>query len=280
MKNIQNKIDTIYPKLSKTQQKVADYLYYSSDEVVFYTATKLSTLIGVSDTTIIRFCMLLGYKGYSDFQNEIKETIKNEMDMYSKFSKIEDIKDKESLYAKSFTNDMKNIENTLKNEKNTHTFKKITESVIESKNVYILGSRNSTYFVGQLEYRLNFTSINAIAIPLGSTSSLEKLINITPDDCVIVFVFPRYSKITTRAIKFLSEKNIPINIITDNSLKFSEFSNTIFNISISSSSYMNSYIACLAFCNALVSEVALRTKLSTKNSLEQLEKLLDYFDVF
>ena len=57
--------------LSRTDADVADYILAHLDTVGFQTVTALAAEVGVSDTSVIRFIRKLGFKGYSDFRNEM-----------------------------------------------------------------------------------------------------------------------------------------------------------------------------------------------------------------
>ena len=50
--------------MSKGQRRLADYVCNDYDKAVFLTAAKLGEIVGVSESTVVRFATQLGYKGY------------------------------------------------------------------------------------------------------------------------------------------------------------------------------------------------------------------------
>lgn len=66
-------IKSKFPTLSPGQKKVAEFLTVHQDEAVLRTAFQLGQKVGVSETTVIRFSYALGFSGYSDMQNTIRQ---------------------------------------------------------------------------------------------------------------------------------------------------------------------------------------------------------------
>ena len=65
-----------YKKMSKGQKRLADYVTENYDKAVFLTAARLGEVVGVSESTVVRFATQLGYKGYPGFQKALEEVIK------------------------------------------------------------------------------------------------------------------------------------------------------------------------------------------------------------
>ena len=61
-------IKSKYSKLSKTEKRIADYLFQNTDSIHPMTITDLSKLVGVSEATILRFVKRIGCSGYSQFR--------------------------------------------------------------------------------------------------------------------------------------------------------------------------------------------------------------------
>ena len=60
-----------YKKMSKGQRRLADYVCNDYDKAVFLTAAKLGEIVGVSESTVVRFATQHGYKGYPGFQKAL-----------------------------------------------------------------------------------------------------------------------------------------------------------------------------------------------------------------
>ena len=51
-----------------SERAVADFVLQNPEEVMHMSISEASQNIGVGESTIIRFCRVLGYKGYQDFK--------------------------------------------------------------------------------------------------------------------------------------------------------------------------------------------------------------------
>lgn len=66
-------------QFSKGQKRLADYVIENYDKAVFLTAAKLGDVVGVSESTVVRFATQLGYKGYPGFQKALEELVRNKL---------------------------------------------------------------------------------------------------------------------------------------------------------------------------------------------------------
>ena len=68
-----------YKKMSKGKKRLADYVTENYDKAVFLTAARLGEVVGVSESTVVRFATQLGYKGYPGFQKALEELVRNKL---------------------------------------------------------------------------------------------------------------------------------------------------------------------------------------------------------
>ena len=76
------RIEERYGKMSKGQRRLADYVRQNYDKAVFLTAAKLGETVGVSESTVVRFAIQLGYKGYPGFQKALEELVRNRLKLH------------------------------------------------------------------------------------------------------------------------------------------------------------------------------------------------------
>jgi DNA-binding MurR/RpiR family transcriptional regulator len=75
---ILEKLCQIYPELSKSQRKLADYVARSYPEAAFMTASRLAHQVGVDEATVIRFAQRLGYPGYPGLLHDIRALVQQD----------------------------------------------------------------------------------------------------------------------------------------------------------------------------------------------------------
>ena len=76
--DLTEKIQELASSLPPKQRKLAGYIVKNQKQCAFMTSTALGAAAGVSESTVIRFASYMGYKGYPDFQRELRESLKNE----------------------------------------------------------------------------------------------------------------------------------------------------------------------------------------------------------
>ena len=64
---------------SKGQRLLARYITESYDKAAFMTASRLGAAVGVSESTVVRFAVELGYDGYPNMQKAMQEMVLNRL---------------------------------------------------------------------------------------------------------------------------------------------------------------------------------------------------------
>lgn len=63
-----SRIESTYPKFTKSERIVADFVFESPEKVLYTSITDLAEICGVGDTTVFRFCKALKLNGYQEFK--------------------------------------------------------------------------------------------------------------------------------------------------------------------------------------------------------------------
>ena len=77
-KDILSLINAQSKGFSKGQRQIARYLLAHYDKAAYMTAAKLGAEVSVSESTVVRFVMELGYAGYPEFQKGLQEVNRTE----------------------------------------------------------------------------------------------------------------------------------------------------------------------------------------------------------
>jgi len=77
--NLLTKISSYFPSLTKSEQKIAQYVLANPNEIEKISIQELAKKAKVGESTIIRFTKKIGFKGYQEFKielakNQLKET--------------------------------------------------------------------------------------------------------------------------------------------------------------------------------------------------------------
>ncbi|MGI5966920.1 MULTISPECIES: MurR/RpiR family transcriptional regulator [Anaerotruncus] len=68
-------LQTHYSTLRASEKRIADYILSRPDEIIYLSITSLANECHTSETSVIRLCKAMGYKGYQDFKINIAKSI-------------------------------------------------------------------------------------------------------------------------------------------------------------------------------------------------------------
>ncbi|MEY8000006.1 MurR/RpiR family transcriptional regulator [Clostridium sp. Mt-5] len=269
-----------FPRLSKGQKLIAEYILKHYDKAAFMTAAKLGLNVGVSESTVVRFANELGFSGYPKLQKSLQELIKNKLTTVQRIELSNDFVSQESPLKSVLKSDMENIRATL--EKINHkTFDDVVNSIFEAKKIYILGLRSSTAIADFLGFYLNLILDNVKVVGYGISDIFEQMINLKEEDLVIGIGFPRYAMRTIEALAFAKSRNAKVVSITDSLLSpLAARSDYTLIAQSNMASFVDSLVAPLSVINALIIAVGLQEKEKISSTFSDLEDIWKEYQVY
>ena len=73
------RIQTGMSGFSKGQRLIAEYISEHYDKAAYMTAARLGAVVKVSESTVVRFAIELGYDGYPGLQRALQEMIRTKL---------------------------------------------------------------------------------------------------------------------------------------------------------------------------------------------------------
>ncbi|MEK6264891.1 MAG: MurR/RpiR family transcriptional regulator [Clostridium sp.] len=278
--DLMRSIQVKFPRLSKGQKLIAEFILKHYDKAAFMTAAKLGISVGVSESTVVRFANELGFSGYPKLQKSLQELIKNKLTTVQRIELSNDFITQENALKGVLKADMENIRATL--EKINHkTFEDVVNSLFEAKKIYIIGLRSSTALAEFLGFYLNLILDNVKVVTYGVSDIFEQMINLSEDDVVIGIGFPRYAKRTIEALAFAKSRNSEVVAITDSLLSpLAARADYTLIAQSNMASFVDSLVAPLSVINALIIAVGLREKEKISNTFTTLEGIWEEYQVY
>ena len=188
-----NRINNNYGAMSKGQKLLATYITDNYDKAVFLTAAKMGETVGVSESTVVRFATFLGYKGYPEFQNALEELVRNKLNSVQRMEVTYGRISQSKILETVLQSDADKIRTTL--DKIDHNaFELAVETILDAKNIYVVGIRSCAPLASFLGFYLNLMFENVHLLTTNSSSELfEQMVHIDSGDVIIGISFPRYS---------------------------------------------------------------------------------------
>lgn len=269
-----------FSKLSKSQKLIAEYIMANYDKAAFMTAAKLGEVVGVSESTVVRFANTLGYDGYRDLQNDLHELVKNKLTTVQRISLTNDYTNKENLSKRVFKKDIANISKTF-DELDYDNFEKAVETILNGERVYVLGLRSSSFLAGYLGFYLNFILNNVKVVTAGPSDVFEQMLKVTSNDVVIGISYPRYSSRTLDALNYVKGKDCKVMGITDSILSpAAQISDITLIANSNMVSFVDSLVAPMSLINALIIAIGMEKREDITNYFEDLESIWKEYSVY
>ncbi|MBQ7326172.1 MAG: MurR/RpiR family transcriptional regulator [Clostridia bacterium] len=279
--DISERIKAVYSTLSKGQKKIANAVLNDYDKVAYLTAAKLGDMVGVSESTVVRFADELGFEGYSQFQLAVQELVRIKLTPNQRIEITKQRIGRGDVIDKAMESDISKIKYTLEH-LDRRSFSEAVDAILGAKNIYITGARSSEPLARLLSYNLSLIFDNVkLVVPTSSAEVFEQMYSVSQDDVVIAFSFPRYSSKMINGIRFARRNNAKVVVFTDSNVSpIAEFAHCVLIAQSDMASFMDSLVAPLSIINAIVIEITHRREREITERFDALEKLWDEYEVY
>ncbi len=274
-------IEEKYQGLSKGQKRLADYVVENYDKAVFLTAAKLGEVVGVSESTVVRFATQLGYKGYPGFQKALEELVRNRLNSIQRMEVTFGRVSQSQILETVLQSDIEKIKLTL-GTIDHDAFDVAIDTILAARKIYVVGIRSCAPLASFLAFYLNLICENVVTVNTNSASEVfEQLIRINEQDVIIGISFPRYSMRTLKALEFASNRQAKVITLTDSTHSPMNLYSSCNLIARSDmASIVDSLVAPLSVINALVVALCMKKKKEVVTTLEMLERLWGEYQVY
>ena len=126
---------------SKGQRMLARYITESYDKAAFMTASRLGKTVGVSESTVVRFAVELGYDGYPDMQKAMQEMVLNRLTSFQRIEVAHDRIGDQDVVSMVLQSDIDKLQQTA-DMLDREDFRATVDAILHAKNIYILGARS------------------------------------------------------------------------------------------------------------------------------------------
>ena len=276
--DLSNRINESYSKLSKGQKLLATYITDNYDKAVFLTAAKLGEVVGVSESTVVRFAMHLGYP---EFQSALEELVRNKLNSIQRmevtYGRISQSKILESVLK----SDAEKINSTLE-KIDQAAFEMAVDTILNAKHIYIIGIRSCAPLASFMAFYFTLMFENVRLIQTSSSSEIfEQMVRIGKEDVIIGISFPRYSMRTLKAMEFANNRSAKVITLTDSvHSPMNVYAACTLIAKSDMASIVDSLVAPLSVINALIVALCMKKQRDVAKTLEMLEGIWDEYQVY
>ena len=251
--------DKIIDKLdsfSSGQQKVAKYIVDNYSEIPAMSCKELAGHSHVSSSMVVRFAKHTGYSGFLQIRDQIRSELGNVRRPYSiSLSMPEKVDDNLiGQYLQKIGNDIK----VFTQDMDLKLIEKLASDIAGADTVYLFGIGGDRIIVQYLSNYFPLLGIKTAAIFEEGLGMKQKIMNMTPDDFLIVASFPNVQRDEFWITDFARKNGTGVFLITDSDItaRYHGISNYI-KVKNSLNTFYNSCILSMYFCDILLMKLVI-----------------------
>ena len=266
---------------SKGQRRIAAVITESYDKAAFMTASRLGNLAGVSESTVVRFAVDLGFEGYPQMQKAMQEMVLNRLTSVQRIGIANDRladQDVVSMVLHADAEKLRQTDETI----DRQVFQTSVDAILKARKIYVIGVRSVSALAKFFGYYLNYMFDNVhLVTTSGAGEIFEKLVGVSSEDAVIAFSFPRYSTSTIKAAEYCRSIGATVIGITNSQLSpLGQICDYVLVAKSDMASFVDSLVAPLSLVNALIVALASRREVSLQKTLDTLEHVWEEYNVY
>jgi len=270
-----------YTKLSPAHRRVADYLLADGRRAALEPIATVAKNLRTSESTVVRFAQTLGYKGYPELRDQLRERFLATATSLDRLaaSGVGAKKPRGAILERVLAEDADSIMRTLA-QIPAETFNAVVEAVVSARRTYVIGFRGSAgvALVLGMGLRIFLPETRVVAVNVGDTP--EELLSLRKKDVVFVISYLRYAGQTLEILRFAREAGATTVAITDTPASpVARLADHAFITRPTSPRTMASYAPAASIASALTEAVAARRGAEAGRALRKAETLWDRFRV-
>ncbi len=277
-------------QFTPTQLLLAEYILHNPESILFMTIVELAKAARVSQATIVRFCNLIGYSGYTQLTKEAQQLIHSQMSTAGRFKLARDRvrkiapSERDKQYRPVFTrilaHELENL-NRLAESIKIDDFNRTVQLLTQADRLTIVGCMASASLAEHFGYMLSKIFPQVDVIRSESHSTCAKVMRLTPKSVAFLLAFPRYPAQTLRLGEQVAATGAQTVIITDSHLSpISSLGKIVYHIHVGIPGFVDAYAAPLTFINALCTELAERFPEQALHCLDRYDRFAENANLF
>ena len=268
--NTAERIRTEFPSMTRSERSVAEFVLDHMNDILFFTLDELARQVQVSTTSVLRFCRRLGFDGFKQFQQTVRNEMKHSPDLLDKFHRTTA---GDGLLEQTVQQGICCIRETFRD----LPFAAVTEAVerlAKARRVYTFGMRESQALAMYACSRLLTVRPDVSVYQDGYCGNVEALLGITEEDVFLVYLFHRYTRHTLQLLDVLKQRGVQVVLVTSPPVEtVARFATVLLPCKVDVGGIKNSSLAPICLADYLCNAVAMVDMEKTRQRMAESEEL-------
>jgi DNA-binding MurR/RpiR family transcriptional regulator len=288
--DVMTRIRANYDDMSKSQQRVAEFILTHRLEAVYLPAARIAELVEVSHSTVVRTAQAIGFEGFPDLQAALQEQFLGRINsaqvfqlgarkLISDLAEQQEDADTASILQRVMLTDAKNIENLIP-QISIPDFERTIDLLMGAPNVYIIGLRSSASMALNFTMGLRQIRPNCVYLQPGIGDLVDQAAAVSEGDLLFALCFGRYMRDTLHCMDYARKVKAMVIALTDTPLSpAAKRADLVFVVRYGVWFYGAS-AALFSLLNAFIATILLRQRDSAQQRLDQIDKIIEQFGIF
>ncbi|MEU0567149.1 MurR/RpiR family transcriptional regulator [Nonomuraea sp. NPDC005983] len=255
-------------RLSPVQRRIAHYLSENLDEAIFLSSVELAERAGVSQPSVTRFAMVLGFAGYPELRQALRPLVLGGPPAGPQ----------ETLLRGAIDSEIRNL-TAVRERLTAFPLKELGAALAATEPLPVLGLRVSCGLATTLAYYARRIHPDVRLLTHGGSELVDGLhaARRAGAEWVVAVVLPRYPAEVIQALEYAGKLGFRTAVITD---KPGFPAEVVLDAPVGDRLVFDSHAAPLALAMALVEAMADAAPLRTQARLEEYERMTDETGTF
>ena len=278
------KVGNFKGQFSKKYKALINYINTHYKEIAFMTLTDFSKATGISESTIVRFAVTLGYSGYPAFRKDFQQMVRSELTTFERFKLFSNGRDHQnqmtSPFKKSLQIETENIQKLLESIRQ-EDLEQVIHYLSSAKDVFIAGAQSTEWIAQYFGYHLSIISDNIHIITRANGEAVNILRVIDRKSLVFLISLLRYPRALMNVGLWAKKKGAKVIVITDNIISpFKDIGDVFLIVPTTFISFLYTNAALVALVNCIVVEFGSKQKRRVMEHLKHWEETNKFQSIF
>jgi DNA-binding MurR/RpiR family transcriptional regulator len=260
--------------LSPSQTRLARHLLANYQTVAFSTVAEVARAARVSEATVVRFAVALGFAGYPALQKEVRRLVRADLKGTERFHLVtERGPGAASPLDRLLEAEADNLRQ-LRDAADGKALAEAARALRAARRVLVVGARGAAPLAFHLWFALDKLGLD-VARSLGAdTEALDRIGRMDARDVVVAIGFPRYLRAMVGLLELAGRRGVRRITLTDS--PFAPLKGEVaLHAPAESASFVAFHAAPLVLLNALIEEVAAIDREATLAALAAFEAVAE-----
>jgi DNA-binding MurR/RpiR family transcriptional regulator len=271
-KELLEQIVRLRPTLSPKKRRVADFMMEDYKRLFLMSAKEIAQRCEVSEPTITRFVMDLGFNGYGEFEQYLKGLLRDELTSVERLLKADRETEVTTTLNAYSQNTAMNLENMMKSVSEAE-IKHLARMIFEAESVMVAGYKASTALAFYLGYLLKKIKKDVLIDTVYAWDNLDYIAVHGQSLLLFVIAFPRYPMRAIEIIEYAKQYQAKVVCLSDSMMSpLINLADHYVVIDMEGFSFVDPFSHIITFLGALIHEIAYIDTAATAKRLSKIEE--------